>query len=109
MRMDMTISCSSSVSFLSWRDALVKLLSRPACWSVGFDVTIDSVITISPIRSIRLSSFDRLTFMRLCLTGACTFSASGTALSWVGAPGWPAAERVFSVGAAAGASPHMTV
>ena len=66
IRIDILISCSSSVSLRSWRADLVKLSSFKPRIS-GEEVTIDSVITISPTIAIRLSSLDRLTLIRLCL------------------------------------------
>ena len=72
MRKDMAISCRSLVSLRSWRADFIKLslLSLGSRFNSGEDVTMDSVITISPTISIRLSSFIRLTLIRFCLTGA---------------------------------------
>ena len=60
------MSCSSSVNFRSCLADFVKLSSfRPE--SSGQDVTIDSVITISPTIAIKLSSLDKFTLIKLCL------------------------------------------
>ena len=71
----MAISCKSSVSFLNCLADFMKL-SRLSCGSIrrtGEEVTIDSVITISPTRSFKLSSFCKFTEIKLCLTGAAAF------------------------------------
>ena len=72
MRRDMAISCRSSVSLRSCRPDFMKLskLSLGRSFSSGEEVTMDSVMTISPTISIRLSSFIRFTLIRFCFTGA---------------------------------------
>ena len=76
MRRDMAISCRSSVSLRSWRADFIKLSSFKFCRS-GQDVTMDSVITISPTTATRLSSLERLTLIRLCFTGALCAAGAG--------------------------------
>jgi len=63
---DITISCSSSVSFLTCLVDFLKL-SEFNFFISASDSTMDSAITSSPTISTSLSSFERLTVIKLCL------------------------------------------
>ena len=80
MRIDMTVSCSFVGQLAQLAGGFGEVIVESADCSAGLDVTIDSVITISPMRSIRLSSFERFTLMRLCRTGACCCAFAAGAL-----------------------------
>ena len=66
---------------------------------------MDSVITISPTIATRLSSLDRLTLIRLCLTGAPVCAGVPGAAGLAGS----AAEEVSTAGTAAAGYEAETV
>ena len=80
----MAISWRSSVNLRSCLADFMKLsrLSWGSIRRTGEEVTIDSVITISPTRSFKLSSFCRFTEIKLCFTGAAAFCC---AVCWAAA------------------------
>ena len=106
---DITVSWSSSVSFLSCLAAFEKLSSsRPS--RSGFAITIDSVVMISPTISCSVSSFDRFTLIRLCFWPPLAFLMSSwafvTALFAAGfaGAGWACGFSSAFAGAATGAA-----
>ena len=81
---DIAMSCKSSVSLRSCRVDFRKLSSF-RFWISGEEVTIDSVITISPTIAMRLSSLERLTLIKLCFAGVPEEDAAEEALPDAGA------------------------
>ena len=113
IRRDMETSCSSSVSLRSWRADLVKVSSLSPFRS-GEAVTMDSVMTISPTRAIKVSSLERLTEIKLsraCCWPGCSglpdlaedwLAEAPLASLWSSALGWGFGSSAFaSSGAAA--------
>ena len=95
MRRDMDTSWSSSVSLRSCRADLEKA-SRFSPFRSGEEVTMDSVMTISPTTADSWSSLDRLTLMSVSL-GCCCWAAGA------GAAAGAAAGALWTAGAAEGA------
>ena len=104
MRRDMDTSWSSSVSLRSCRADLEKASSTSPFRS-GEEVTMDSVMTISPTTADSWSSLDRLTLMRVSLgcCCCCCWAAGAEAAAGAGEGGalWAAgAEAAAGAGEA---------